>query len=233
MNTKLLAGAALAATLAAASGASASTVVFNFGAVADTAAHTTGNLGQTATFTLSGLSITASAFGPARSGVADALYGKHNGGDENGLGMTNDPSGEDEIYDGKGFVQLDLSALVGKVDFNDIFASFNSTTGGEQWTVYGSNTAGVIGSATLPTSRTFISSGTNLEGGSTQLTGDFRYYDIVSTVPAGGTSGGNILLKSLTLSPVPEPTTWALMIGGFGGLGGLARRRRGQAVVVA
>jgi hypothetical protein len=222
LNALLLAGAATVL----ATGANAATVVYNFGLIADTAALTTDDLGLTATYTLSGLSVTASAFGPAGT-AADHLYGKNLGGDETGLGMTNDPSGQHEIYFGKGFVQLDLNALLGKVQANSIFAAFNSTTGGEQWTIYGSNTAGVVGSATLPTTKTLIATGTNIESVNTLLTGGFRYYDFVSTVAAGGASGGNVLLKSLTVS-VPEPDTWALMIVGFGGLGAMMRRRRAQ-----
>jgi hypothetical protein len=62
------------------------------------------------------------------------------------------------------------------------------------------------------------------------LTGNFRYYDFVSTVAQGGSSGGNVLLKSLTVTKaaVPEPESWALMIAGFGGLGVMLRRRRAQ-----
>jgi hypothetical protein len=222
MKTILLAGAAMAM----ATSAGAATVVYNFGLIADTAALTTGDLGQVAIYTLSGLSVGAAAFGPS----SDHLYGKNLGSDEVGLGMTNDPTGQHEIAYSQGFVQLDLNALLGKVQANSIFAAFNSTTGGEQWTIYGSNTAGTIGSATLPATKTLIASGGN-ESVNTLLTGGFRYYDFVSTVPLGGASGGNVLLKSLTVTPVPEPETWALMIAGFGGIGAALRRRRTQVAV--
>jgi hypothetical protein len=36
-------------------------------------------------------------------------------------------------------------------------------------------------------------------------------------------SGGNILIKD---DPIPEPSTWAMMLAGFGGLGAVLRRRR-------
>jgi len=225
LKAMFLAGAMLATT----SGARAATVIYNFGTIADTAGKTTGDLGLTATYTISGLSVTASAFGPKEDGNADHLYGKNGGGDENGLGMTNDPTGDHEIAYRQGFIQLDLSALTGKVAANSIFAAFGSTTGGEQWAIYGGNTAGTLGSATLPTLDTFISSGSN-ESTNVLLTGNFRYYDFVSTVAQGGSSGGNVLFKSLTVSTaaVPEPETWALMIAGFGGLGVVLRRRRAQ-----
>ena len=37
------------------------------------------------------------------------LYGKNDGGDEKGLGLTSDPSGDLEIVNGQ-FIQLDVSA---------------------------------------------------------------------------------------------------------------------------
>jgi len=46
---------------------------------------------------------------------------------------------------------------------------------------------------------------------------DARYIGIDNLSRAGSTSGG-----------VPEPAAWALMIVGFGGVGGLLRRRRAQ-----
>jgi hypothetical protein len=215
MKTLLLTCAALG--MAISTGANAA-VVFDF-------SLTPGDQGQTHTYTVSGLSITASAFGPAGStGSPDHLWGKNDGGDENGLGMTNDLAGQNEIYFGQGFVQLDLNALVGLVDPNSILFGTNSTTDGEQWTVWGSNTAGVLGSATLPGSRTQVAQGTN-EAVNLALTGGFRYYDFVSTSQA---DGQNFLITNLTVTPVPEPASWALMLLGFGGLGAVMRLRRAR-----
>jgi hypothetical protein len=216
MRTILLACAALAV----ATGANAATV-FNFGTIADTAGHTSGDLGATATYTIGGLSVFAAAFGPnLPTGALDHLYGKNLGGDETGLGMTNDPTGQHEIYYQKGFVQLSFSH---NVNLNAIFASFNSTTGGEKWEILGGNSAGVLNG-------NVINGGGTSEGANVQLTGGYKYYDIVSIVAAGGTSGGNVLLKSATLSAaVPESAAWALMLVGFGGLGAALRRRRALA----
>ena len=38
-------------------------------------------------------------------------------------------------------------------------------------------------------------------------------------------------LDNISLSAVPEPATWAMMIGGFGMVGGAMRRRRSSATV--
>ena len=92
----LIAATALAGALAvSATAANAAVTVFDFGVGPNgvTTSSWQNNQGQTHTYTASGLSVTASAFGPN----SDQLFGKHSGGDENGLGMTNDPSGEDEI----------------------------------------------------------------------------------------------------------------------------------------
>ncbi|HEX7946761.1 MAG TPA: PEPxxWA-CTERM sorting domain-containing protein [Phenylobacterium sp.] len=61
--------------------------------------------------------------------------------------------------------------------------------------------------------------------------------DVTLTIKDVTTSGGisNLALDNLRLSvtggpdAVPEPTAWAMMILGFGGVGGLMRRRRGLA----
>ncbi len=62
--------------------------------------------------------------------------------------------------------------------------------------------------------------------------------DVTLTIQDVTTSGGvsNLALDNLSLSyiggptgAVPEPAAWAMMILGFGGVGGLMRRRRGLA----
>ena len=43
----------------------------------------------------------------------------------------------------------------------------------------------------------------------------------------------SVILTGAVLSPIPEPATWAMMLVGFGGLGAVLRRRRGQAALTA
>ncbi len=50
--------------------------------------------------------------------------------------------------------------------------------------------------------------------------------------PTGSFSRWGTWISDITLSPVPEPGTWALMLTGFGLIGGAARRRRGSALAV-
>ena len=52
------------------------------------------------------------------------------------------------------------------------------------------------------------------------------------TIEAGVTNGSDefnpslLLVDNFSLTPVPEPASWALMIAGLGGVGALVRRRR-------
>jgi hypothetical protein len=69
---------------------------------------------------------------------------------------------------------------------------------------------------------------------------NFRLYDYVNTTPSNfgphlawfGSSGGD--LATITFTAIPEPSTWALMLAGFIGLGGAgyaSRRRRAVAAL--
>lgn len=44
--------------------------------------------------------------------------------------------------------------------------------------------------------------------------------------PAGGPGGGGRATEDVPVAPVPEPETWAMMLGGLGLVGYLARRQR-------
>ncbi|HXA38496.1 MAG TPA: PEP-CTERM sorting domain-containing protein [Phenylobacterium sp.] len=220
MKTLLLACAAMAV----ATGANATTLVFDF----SLAPHQN-DVGPTETYTVGGLSIYASGFN--WSGAATDLYGKHGGGDENGLGLNNDPTGDHEIHYHSGFVQLDLSDFVGHVLAGSTTFGTNSVTGGEAWTVYGANTAGsLVGAVQLAT-------GTN-EAVNQVLPGlgAYRFFDFVETAPQGGE---NFLITKITTTAttvqqgVPEPASWALMSIGVGGLGALLRRRRARGAFAA
>jgi hypothetical protein len=184
-----------------------------------------GNLGPTATYTNGGLTVTAYGYSDGFNfSAATALYGKNSGGDEQGLGLAADPSGENEIYWDNShlgaFVEIDVSALFGLVTNAQFF--MGSTTNGEQWAVNGSNFAGCG----------WFCGGPRVNG-SDELThdlfdfGTYQYYDFYSLGTGGNAAPGNVLLGGLVLTTsVPEPDTWAMMLLGFGVVGAAVRRNR-------
>ena len=218
MNKFLLscvAGVALAGSATA-----AGAVVFDF-------SSPSGNITNTHTYTVSGLTIVAKGFNWT-GGTAD-LYGKNGGGDENGLGLANDPTGDNEIHYHSGYVQIDVSQLFGKAD--GLTFGTNSTTDGEEWTVYGSNSSGgTCGQSALRGRHVLGLSGT------TEVTaqglpsfGTYRYYDFFESTHTAG-QGDNFLITNLATlevtghgGGVPEPATWAMMLLGFGGVGAALR----------
>jgi hypothetical protein len=218
-----VAALALAGALAvSATAANAATVVFDFGVGSTgTATHGwTGDLTTSDAFTIGSQTVVATAFTPFWN--PGDLYGKHGGGDENGLGLTNDGSGDHEIANGDGFIQLNVSGLTGALAL-----AFGSTTGSDQWTVYGTNTAGSGSFGALPGGTHTIGSGTTES--SLNLTGGYKYYDIVAT----GSESSNVLIKSLTVAGVPEPATWGLMTTGVFCVGAAMRRQRRSGFAVA
>ena len=158
------------------------------------------DLGQTSVFTANGISITASGF--LSNGTPGDLFGKNNGGDETGLGLVADPSGQNEIYFGTDFIQLDLVNVLGALD--NLQITMNSATAGETWRVYNTSSAGTLVGAT------------DILDGSNELphsiSPSLRYLDIVATGPQS--PAGNVLVYQL--SGVPEPSSVAMMLVGLG-----------------
>lgn len=188
-------------------------------------------LGTTQTFYQGGFSLFAeSATSPGCSvsmsscdwspGFAQ-LYAKNGGSaDEQGLGLTGDPSGDHEIYYPNG-IYLNLSEAGGHATSVMIGSIQGSSTNGESWAVYGSNNG---------------SSWTLLGHGMGGMTADFNaaslggYNQLIVSDPSGTpyTNSNDVVLMSITTSSVPEPGTLALFAAGLLGCVLFVSRRRAR-----
>ena len=116
-----------------------------------------GVLGTSQTYTVNGLTVTA--YGFTNGGAATKLYGKQDGGDENGVGLSFYGNTDHEI-DTTHFVQLDLQNVISS-GATSAQMKVGSVQSGESYNIYGSNSLGTIG--------------TKLAG---PLTADDTYFDV-------------------------------------------------------
>jgi hypothetical protein len=167
----------------------------------------------TINFSGGGLLGTSNTYGPVTATGylsnlnTGALFGKGvlNGtGSEDGLGLNAD---SDHEIDGTDFIQLDISGLSGAIQIA------LSSTGGDTWAVFGSNTLGTLGATNL-------ASGGSDDGSFVTVTNatSWHYLDVKAVT-------NDVLLQRLSYTtPIPEPGT--LGIVGLGGLVvGLMRRK--------
>jgi hypothetical protein len=174
----------------------------------------TGDQGVSQTYTFSGFSVVATAYS-SPTGSAGDLFGKALGTDENGLGLSTDPSGQTEIWKSASvttYIQLDLQNVINQLGNNVAYTiQMNSATSGETWNIYRTNTA----LNTSPGS-VFLTGTDELQH---IITPSMRYLDFTVA-----NSGNNVLLYGITFNTTPEPSSVLLMGGGLGLLA-LIRRR--------
>jgi hypothetical protein len=171
-----------------------------------------GLLGTTQSYTVSGLTITAAGFSGSNFSTPNAaLFDKTLGGDENGLGL----SGSDNEITAGSFVRIAIPTT----NISAVSFTIGSSTAGEGWKVFGSNSP--TGSLTF------------LLQGSSELTSNslalYPYYFFTA-------ARGDVLLQSFTLvdppALTPLPAALPLFATGIGGLGllGWRRKRKAQAL---
>ena len=231
MKLKIAAVLSAAALIgaAAATPALAGTINWNFYQLAGSPAQPGTALGTSQTFSQDGFSLTATSYtspgcNTAMSSCAwtpgtENLYAKNGGSAaEQGLGLTGDPAGDNEIYYPNG-IYLNLSQAGGHASDVVIGSLQGTTTNGESWAVYGSNNG---------TTWTLLGHGM---GG---LTENFNsasladYNQLVISDPASTpyTNSNDVVLESVTT--VPEPGTLALFAAGLLGCALFLRRRAQQ-----
>jgi hypothetical protein len=175
-------------------------------------------VGDTQNFTAGGITISAAGFTSSSLTTPTALFLKNNGGDEVGLGVAS-TGGTNEIT-GSDVVVVNFSnAIAAGLTASSFDVSMNSSTGGDSWSVMGSNT-GTAGSFTpvLSGSDEGVHSGLSL----------FNFYEV--SAPSG-----DVLLAAVSgvTSPVPLPAALPLFAGGLGFLGWASRRKRRKSAAVA
>ncbi len=137
------------------------------------------------------------------------IYAKTEGGDENGLGISTDPSHENEIYVNS-FLQLDLRQLRRTSAIDAVTLTLGSLQGAESFDLWGSNVAGRPGKLLLTGGAAY-----NMVPFPVPSYGKYRYISISA-------GEGNLLLNAVS-AKAPEPGTFGLAAIAILGL--VARRR--------
>jgi hypothetical protein len=204
--------AVLIASLSLGSLAFADTLLFN---------NPSGDLTSTThTYTLDGINVVATGFN------GGDLFGKNKGGDENGVGLARDPSGDDEIFfkstGPQDFIQLDVLNLI-NAGFHNFQFEMGSSTGTEGWRVTACSKAGTAGYGPCPANASTVN-GTSegLIWAPANLSTTNHYLDFSST-------RGNVLLKEIKATAAPEPRFYGALLAGMLALAGIVLRERHSA----
>ncbi len=184
-----------------------------------------GNLGPTEDYTSGSITIHAAGFTNNGFGTGADLYGKAGGGDEDGLGIADFT---DHEIGGDYIIRIDFSEARAASQVGFTF-QMNSTTGGEKWSVYGSDSA--------TTGYSLVLASLANDEGSHTLGGSADSYDFYYFIYSGpGTAGGNnVMLASISSATseggiTPIPGALPLFASGLGALGLLGWRRKRKPV---
>ena len=184
--------------------------------------QTNGGLGNGAegptTYSNNGFSVQASGF--LANNSSTQLFEKAGGTGETGLGLNG--TVDNEINSPSQFIQFQILSIPSPLQLAMSFAA-NSTTNGEGWVVWGTNTASTLVGATSLASCTSAAGSTtgNACESLVSIAGalGFTYVDVQAT-------NGNMLVHELNASAVPLPAAAWLFGSGLVGLGLIGRKKK-------
>ncbi|MGB4937653.1 MAG: SdrD B-like domain-containing protein, partial [Ferruginibacter sp.] len=146
-----------------------------------------GTLGTSQAYTVNGVTITAYGFNNGNPGTPTTLFGKNDGGNENGVGINSNVNHEIDINH---FVQLDLNQVIA-TNATVATMSIGSMQAGEPANVYGSNTLGVIGTLLMTVPVTLDNTPFPMPGYPA-----YRYISVRASAP----SPADVLLQQVSFS---------------------------------
>ncbi len=213
----IAAAALIAAGALSVSSAHATTVLWNLGA-----APTSTNSPSSWNYTQGTDTITLSGWTDNSFTTGQGLFTKNGGGDENGVGLVG--TSDNEIIGSK-IIEINFSAEKA-AGYNSFSFEMGSTTNGEKWVLFGSDT-GAAGSF----SKLLEGAGDMVDNTGITV---YNYYYVGVASDTANSSIDNVLLMSVDgtivsrVGGVPEPSTWAMMLLGFFGVGFIAYRQKGR-----
>ena len=245
---KIIATLAAAGTLAIASPAAAATVTFDTGGTTNNASSKTftGNNGTTVRVTAMSIDSTGKIVLSPLGQFSGNGLGIQNGNGDNSHTVDNSPTGgwrDFLVFSFSQNVQVDTATFNTNYNFNDntcCLRDTDATIGAGAFNQAWVNSLVGQNQSALNALGLYSSNST----ATTSSTRDINPLDRSGTLWLVGASFNNtdkiadgFKFKQLTYTvappPVPEPSTWALLILGFGGVGAAMRKRKQQALAFA